>query len=351
MKSALKKIFAKLISPWLKIDNNRIKQTSLMVSYIVQNQFLNDENFCLIDVGASGGIAGYWDVFGKYLTGFGFEPLIKECERLNSQDKYPQFKYLPYYIIAEKEDIDNPLIDPAENNNLFIRSSAYAVTRILNINYSKEIFNQGEEITLTKHKISLDRFCSEQKVKTVDFLKTDTDGFDYAVLRGAEQLLSEGSLLGVLIECNLSGFSHPYSNTFRNIDSFLIGKGFSLFDLSAWRYTKEALPGKFMYKIPAQTVSGQIWWGDALYLKDLIRMKNNGQQIPTIQILKMACLQELFGLPDCAAELLVVFRDQLSSVIDVDHCLDLLAKDMGLYSSYREHLAQFQNNPASFYPS
>ena len=127
--------------------------------------------------------------------------------------------------------------------------------------------------------------------------------------------------------------------------------GFVLYDLSTNRYTKKVLPGKFVYRIPAQTQTGQVLWGDALFLRDYITLAEEGVHIPTIQIIKMACIQEIFGLPDCAAELLITFREQISSDVDVDYCLDLLTKDMGLHKTYKSHIQKFNKNPENFYPN
>jgi FkbM family methyltransferase len=51
------------------------------------------------------------------------------------------------------------------------------------------------EITVT----TLDQFCDEHKIATIDFLKTDCQGFDLRVLQGAKKLLSERRVQ--LIQC------------------------------------------------------------------------------------------------------------------------------------------------------
>jgi FkbM family methyltransferase len=325
-----------------------------LTRYLVQKQFFNAENFCLLDVGASGGIADYWKAFGNDLAGFGFDPLVKECERLNAINTFSKVQYVPGFVIAEDEKLDQHKKSQTsiayEMTCTFARSSAWKMIKDLKMDHCKELFNNGEQVVLSQDHISLDRFCLKKGVKSVDFIKVDTDGTDYAVLRGAEKLLGEENMLGVLIEINFNGELHPHANSWRNIDHFLAEKGLSLFDLSIRRYTKGELPGKFVYRIPAQTTSGQITQGDAFYLKDFVQMKKMGKQVPTIQLLKMVCLQEIFGLPDCAAELLITFRDQLSSVIDVNLCLDLLTADVGLYKSYEKHQQEFHKDPTQFYP-
>lgn len=327
---------------------NQINYHPLMTEYLMQNEVLRKEKFFLFDVGASEGIASYWNSFGKNLSGVGFDPLVNECNRLNTINPFPGVTYVASYIVSEIAEIDR--YRGAIIHNHAARSSSSAYLKKFNIDYAKQYFNKGDECIYSENRISLDRYCLENKIENVDFIKVDTDGADYAVLRGAERLLREGNVLGLYVESQFHGEAHPYANTFRNIDHFLVENGFSLFDLSTWRYTKAQLPGKFLYKLPAQTVTGQICWGDALYFKDFIYMKNQGKQISTLEIIKMACIQEIFGLPDCAAELLVIFRDQLSNVIDVDKCLNALARDMKLYPDYHTHINRFHTHREAFFP-
>lgn len=334
-------------SAFLHADN-QVNYNPLLAQHVMEKQLLKEEGFCLFDVGASGGFHSRWNVFGKSLRGFGFDPLVKECETLNADNTFPGFRYVSCYVISEIEEVDTFANDPP--SLWYGRSSALSMSEILKVNYAQEVFNRGEEVVLSKEKMSLDTFCEKQKIHHVDFVKIDTDGYDYCVLRGADKLLSQVETLGALVETNYNGTLHPYSNCFRNVDAFLVEKEFCLFDLSVNRYAKKDLPSRFVYKIPAQTVSGQASWGDLLYLRDFVAMKKEGKSIGTRQVLKMACIMEIFGLTDCAAELLITFKSQLSPVINVDHCLDLLAKEMNLFTSYQEHISEFQKDPTQFYP-
>ena len=69
----------------------------------------------------------------------------------------------------------------------------------------------------------------------------------------------------------MHGASHPYANTFANIDGLLREWGFSLFDVDLWRYSRRSLPDKFYYQLAGQTVTGQVQWGEAVYFRDLAR--------------------------------------------------------------------------------
>src|ERR1700730_10438407 len=100
----MKKFFLVLIFGWISLyADNQINYHPLLTHYVVQKELLKDADFFLLDVGASCGIAKHWNAFENYLSGFGFDPLIKECERLNSINTNSKFIYFPYYIVSENK--------------------------------------------------------------------------------------------------------------------------------------------------------------------------------------------------------------------------------------------------------
>lgn len=326
----------------------RMNYSPFFTKYIAELNTLKNDPLCLVDVGASGGIHPYWHYFGKSLKAYGFDPLCKECERLNNETDKPDFvSYFPYFIVSDaKEDsqIDSFLTE------LQKRRSSIKALDIQNIDYAQKYYNQGEKPIYSDKKISLDQFFENHPTETIDFIKIDTDGFDYNVLLGSKNILSNSEVLGILIETQFHGAATPDSNTFRNIDRFLTERGFTLFDLMPYRFTRTALPGKFVYSIPAQTVSGQVFWGDALYFRDYAGNRYNKTKLSPTKIIKLACLYELFLLYDCSAELLNQYRDLLTSLIDVDECLNILVKNTGKKITYSEYIQSFETNIKSFYP-
>jgi FkbM family methyltransferase len=48
--------------------------------------------------------------------------------------------------------------------------------------------------------LTLDSFCRREAIRSIDVLKTDTEGADLAVLRGAEDMLAKGSISFVYTE-------------------------------------------------------------------------------------------------------------------------------------------------------
>jgi hypothetical protein len=207
---------------------------------------------------------------------------------------------------------------------------------------------------LAKEMIELDEFFLRTHPTDVDFIKIDTDGSDYQVLLGARELLAKCPVLGVAVECQFHGPVHEAANTYTNIDCLLRKLGFTLFDIEVYRYSRAALPKPFVYRIPAQTTSGQVLWADALYLRDLGERGYEAKWSAPLserKILKLACLMEIFGMEDCTAEVLVQYRDRLTTLVNVDACLDLITPELkGERLSYVRYLEQFEKNVDLFYP-
>lgn len=83
--------------------------------------------------------------------------------------------------------------------------------------------------------ITLDNYCAEHGVARIDLLKTDTQGYDLEVLRGADRMLSAGSVDLVLTEVN---FSEMYANQGRadRLFGYLFDRGFHLVSVYDLRY-------------------------------------------------------------------------------------------------------------------
>jgi FkbM family methyltransferase len=314
------------------------------------------EPFSLIDVGASGGIAQYWSVFGPTLKAIGFDPYVTEVERLNAEEQRPGVRYEAAFVGANGFDA---LFPPelrndrvrSRNNDPFGRVSASRVMELLHRDYASDAYNRGAPPVMATQSVALDDIVRASG--GTDFLKVDTDGHDIEVLLGAERLI-RSSALGVMVECQFHGASHAYANTLANIDVFLRDRGFSLFDLDVNRYSRSALPARFVYSIPAQTVSGQALWGDALYLRDLGDLTYEAKHpffvVTNDRVLKLAALFALFGLADCIAELLVNRPSAVTEPLR-SRILDLLPADVGARAStYREYVAAFERDPKSLYP-
>jgi FkbM family methyltransferase len=87
---------------------------------------------------------------------------------------------------------------------------------------------------------TVDEFCDEHGIKQIDALKSDTQGFEIEVLRGAQRMLQEGRVGFVFCEVL---FTPLYTGVppFTRICDFLMERGFSLVSFYSFSYTRTGI--------------------------------------------------------------------------------------------------------------
>ena len=326
-----------------------------MVAALAQSPALAHSKFTVLDVGASGGLEQIWRQYGALLHAHCFDPLVTEVDRLNAIEPSPNVRYHAAWITIADEEILAGKKAPGYPDTLsFHLTSAMRAARAMKQNYVQEVFNSGAPLVYADRNISIDDFCVEEKCASVDFIKIDTDGHDYYALRGAAQTLKTRGVLGLMIESQYHGSTHPYANTFSNIDLFMRECGYTLFHLDAWRYTRSGLPGVFCYDIQAQTRTGPVQWGDAVYFLDPLLHPELLDTLDAVALAKLLMLYDTFGLVDCVASLLQAMRDKGVELagVDLTALLDACVPDnpYGL-ARYDEYIAFFDKDPTTFYPT
>jgi FkbM family methyltransferase len=307
-------------------------------------------DFTVVDVGASGGIAGHWSAFGDALAAVAFDPLVTNMKKMAAAERRSKVTYEAAFVGCHDFDrlfppeLRQVRVDP------YLRASSTRAQELMRVDFVADHFNEGDELVWSDRHITLDEYFPAGR--ELDFLKIDTDGSDLQVLLGAERLFRGGAFLGIMIEAQFQGWPHDYANTFANIDRFLRSVGYQLYDVDLNRYTRAVLPGLFEYDITAQTQTGQVLWGDALYFRDLAHPSYESSwryAVTRERLLKLVALFDLHGLPDCAAELLLV-RADLTSEADRTLLLDRLVASAGFETTYAEHRRRFEEHPESFFP-
>ena len=84
----------------------------------------------------------------------------------------------------------------------------------------------GELVTIR----TLDSFCAEQKISQIDLLKTDTEGFDLEVLKGAETMLRGRQIQFILAEVTFNP-EDIYHTSFFRLAEYLRGLKYYFVDL------------------------------------------------------------------------------------------------------------------------
>jgi hypothetical protein len=337
-----------------------MKQSSRFVDYV--NSRLRDDPFTLIDIGCGGVIHPVWRVFNDRLAGFGFDPDYDDIERLQHAEQ-SRFRYVPAFV---ESSLTSPLRNLRKGRNPWGRnpwhrlSTARAIElarregpEALGVDPTEQPLGAQAAKAATVAAVVLPEFLAEHGVRSVDFVKLDVDGRDFEILLSLESWLGDAQCLGLMVEVCYFGSEDETDNTFHNVDRYLKRLGFDLFDvLATYRYSTNALPAPFIRNQPSDTVFGRPYQGDVLYLRDLAsrEFEQFALRVSETKLLNLACLFELFNLPDCAAELLLVFSSRAGRHIDIEHALDLLVPDeFRSVGTYREYIRRFEARDPIFF--
>ncbi len=335
------------------------------VTYLANR--LGDKNFTLVDVGCSSGIDLAWREFGTHLRAFGFDPNLGEIARLNANEKLAGVEYVAAFVGVPADD---PASARMRDGTFWAHNpwGRLSIARTIEIHASKVAnstnaektkLNQWSQVALADRNQPLipTDFLRKRGVDDVDFIKIDVDGADLLILRSLRKMLDETRVLGIGIEVNFFGSDDPDVNTFHNVDRFLKAVGFELFDLSVRRYSAAALPAPYIYSVASHGAWGRILQGDALYVRDAAspEYKRWAESIGPHKLAKLAAIFAVFGLPDCAAEVLQSFRPELDQLLDVKSALNMLVEQSipagKPVPSYADYIQEFENDGSRFYPA
>src|ERR1039457_1116230 len=158
----------------------------------------------IVDAGAN---IGLYSLIGSRLVGpkgrvFSFEPSGETFRRLLNNIGLNGFSNI--------EPFNNGLGDKSNERLILRQDIGYgdAERYLLHENRAPDIKVQnvndmkvGEEILVD----TLDSCLAKFDTKRIDFLKLDTEGFEYYVLKGAKQILENSSEIVILMECTALG--------------------------------------------------------------------------------------------------------------------------------------------------
>ena len=149
----------------------------------------------VFDVGAFG---GDWsrEVYAKHedITIYGFEPHPTSYQQmcLKMEAKIKQNTFIPNNVAVSNET----------GKSIFWQYPVHPALSGIHKRDENEMKGIGEPSpkSIFVKTVSLDIFCSVNGIKYINFLKIDTEGNEYAVLKGAEELLKAGKIDAVQFE-------------------------------------------------------------------------------------------------------------------------------------------------------
>jgi FkbM family methyltransferase len=240
---------------------------------------LGDERICIADVGAADGLAKRWRPIAPLLRVVAFEPDARS-EAGTDQRFGAEAIVVPRAAAASEGESSLYLTRKPRCSSLF------APNRKVVERYPDP--GRYDVIgTATVSCTTVDAAMAQAGL-VMDFLKIDTQGTELDVLRGAARSLE--SCLGIEVEVE---FQPLYTGAalFREVDGYVSGHGFELFDLRRTFFTRESASQ------PVQQDKGQLVFGDALYFRDWRLL--GGRR----RVLTLATLLLTYGFADVVMEI------------------------------------------------
>jgi len=155
----------------------------------------------IFDVGANTGQTAR--AFARYFPGariFSFEPVEATCRQLAANTS----------SLPNVRCIHSALGATEEIRRLFHQKNSEWNSLAEGVNQATES-GAYENVAVT----SLDDFCSREGIRGIDLLKTDTEGFDLEVLRGAQRTLEGGRVLFIYSEVTFEKSDYKHTNFFQ----------------------------------------------------------------------------------------------------------------------------------------
>jgi len=267
---------------------------------------LESSGINFIDVGCRGGIPPLWKNLQKYLRVVGFEP-DEEGYKALMTDKPDNFLYLNAALSNKKSLIEFYVNSDLQTSSVFPIDETYfkrfsAISNIKNVD------------TVKIQADTLDNQLAQADMKDIDFIKLDTQGSELQILEGAIDTVS-GSVLGIEAEVEFLPL-YKGQPLFCDVDRFLRGKGFELFDLNSISWHRQnKLLNDLDLKYDIERSKSQLVYADALYFKSEAEIHRlfsgiNDAEWKKSKALRFISICVLYDFLDYAIEIANIAREQ-----------------------------------------
>lgn len=206
-------------------------------------KFLKNLLITVVDVGARAGSAGELKPLEDFISYIGFDADKDEVERLNNlKTQYHKSKFIPCFVSSKKESINFNLHHDGGNSSVYL--------------YSDEFLKwfKTEPKDYIKEKITLEADSLDNSINDdVDFIKLDTQGNEFYILKGAKKTLEKTLMLEIEVE-----FFEMYKDQkmAHDVMKVMFDNGFDLLFLNRVQNSSKYFNGESR---------GQLIFGDMLF--------------------------------------------------------------------------------------
>ena len=225
MKIILKKVLTNFGYKITKISKHAIQNEN---PFLAIKNYFDEENAILFDIGVNQGqtLKKMKSLFPQAII-YGFEP-SKIC-----------FKYLTENVKMEKVFFYNKAVGSSNSILEFNEYSWSALSSLLKRAYTsaKILANYKVEV------ITIDDFCKNNDISYINLLKTDTEGYELEVLKGASEMMNENKIQFVFVE---TFFNENFIGqaSFGDIYNYLLSKNFGLVRFYDFEITSDGLANR-----------------------------------------------------------------------------------------------------------
>jgi len=285
----------------------------------------DSERCILVDIGSRNGLDRIWEPLNAHAHFVCFEPDPVEAGRLRQSFSEAGIDATVHETaLGEGNGVRTLYLTRYPGSSGFYEQNPAWTSRF-------RIIEQTVLRGVSTKTISFDHFIKEEKINHVDFMKIDVEGAELDIFRGAEDTIGRGDILGIKTEFWWAPHTkNEYKDSFADIDIFLREKGFHFFDINLHRYPRGTIPaGRITRRFDnpearrllqyRQLPYGQSWTGDALYFRDPVWERLNGQDVANWtedRLLRLCALMDIYDYGDCAIEILEHFQDRITADTD-----------------------------------
>jgi FkbM family methyltransferase len=187
----------KIINRFLKKFGYNIRSTNQYTSpssdEILKNYFIKEEKIIIFDIGAhTGQSAKKYSKFFPNSEIYSFEPFYESFKLLNNLN-LENFRAFNFGM-SNKEETLTLCINKSSATNSILEFSDSA----------QDVWGGYEGLKTIDTEIckftTFDKFCEENSIENIDFLKIDVQGAEYKVLQGAQNLISNNKIKLIQLE-------------------------------------------------------------------------------------------------------------------------------------------------------